>query len=88
MNGKLTRISLAKAGDGRTDWKRLRSLRDSELDEAIASDPDCLLLTDHFVSHSEARVLRHVLRAYRSGRLKPWIWTRPLRRSELRKISI
>ena len=86
MSEKLTRVSLAKAANGRTEWKRLRSLSDRELDLAISADPDCLVLADYVVSSGEARVLRHVVHAYRFGRLKPW--TRTLRRSELRKLAI
>jgi hypothetical protein len=84
MSGKFTRVSLAEAGNGQTDWKRLRALRESELEAAIAADPDCLALSPHVVSRTEARILRHVARA----ELKPWARTRPLRRSELRKLSI
>jgi len=86
MNEKFTRVSADEAGNGRTDWKRLRALRDSELDKAISTDPDAMTLSDHFASNSEQRILRRIVYAYRFGRLKPW--SRPLRRSELRDLSI
>lgn len=77
---------MEEAGNGRTDWKRLKALRDSELDDAISTDPDAMTLLDHLASHGEVRVLRRIVHAYRFGRLKPW--SRPLRRSELRNLSI
>lgn len=41
MNGIYTRIGLSEDRDGtRTDWARLRSLTDADIDAAIADDPD------------------------------------------------
>ncbi|HEY0026334.1 MAG TPA: DUF1508 domain-containing protein [Allosphingosinicella sp.] len=47
MSGSYTRIGLEEAGEGsRTDWQRLRSLSDAEIDAAIAADPDSYPIGD------------------------------------------
>ena len=41
MSGSYTRIGLDEDRDGaRTDWTRLQSLSDADIDAAIAGDPD------------------------------------------------
>lgn len=41
MNGKLTRIGLGVASEeGRTDWSRLVSLTDEDIDRAMTQDDD------------------------------------------------
>ena len=41
MKDKITRVSLGAAIErDLTDWKRLRSLTDEEIESAIANDPD------------------------------------------------
>lgn len=51
MSGKITKISLnealkAAASDSQTDWERLRSMSDEDIDAAIASDPDTWAIDD------------------------------------------
>ena len=40
MNETVTRRSLKEAVKGRTDWKRVDTLTDAEIDKASAADPD------------------------------------------------
>ena len=47
MSGSYTRIGLEEAGEGsRTDWQRLRSLSETDIDAAIAADPDSYPIGD------------------------------------------
>jgi uncharacterized protein YegP (UPF0339 family) len=46
MNEQLTRVSLGQAGNGNTDWDRVRTLTDAEIDAAISGDPDTFALSD------------------------------------------
>ena len=50
MNETVSRRSLKAAVKGRTDWKRVENLSDTDIDAAIASDPDAApaLDTDWF----------------------------------------
>jgi hypothetical protein len=42
MSGSYIKIGLDEDRDGaRTDWARLRSLTDADIDAAIVDDPDC-----------------------------------------------
>ena len=44
MSERITKIGLDEASNGgRTDWARLRSISDAELEAAIANDPDASL---------------------------------------------
>jgi uncharacterized protein (DUF4415 family) len=40
MNDKITKTSLGKGGKGQTDWKHVDALRDEDIAQAIAEDPD------------------------------------------------
>jgi len=50
MNGKRTGKVSARTG---TDWKRVRSLKDSQIREAIESDPDARGTTPEFWANAE-----------------------------------
>ena len=41
MSGSYTKVGLQEGSEGsRTDWQRLRSLSEADIDAAIAADPD------------------------------------------------
>jgi uncharacterized protein (DUF4415 family) len=40
MKDDVTRVSLGKGGKGKTDWKRVDAMSDTDITEAMASDPD------------------------------------------------
>lgn len=45
MSERITRVSLAAAGKGRTDWDRLASLDDIEITARALDDPDTIIAT-------------------------------------------
>ncbi|MBX9664820.1 hypothetical protein [Novosphingobium sp.] len=67
MNEQLTRVSLAKAGKGQTDWDRLRSLTDAQIDAAIAADDDSFALVDAELAALGNSPARYELRELKSG---------------------
>lgn len=72
MNGKPTRISLDEAVENsETDWKRLRSLTDEEIEAAVAGDPDSYLLEDIEEVGRRGASYRYEIYTDRSGR---WRW--------------
>src|SRR5688572_17798824 len=47
MNGRITRTSsTAPIGEDLTDWKRVRSLTDEQIEEAIRDDPESFCLEE------------------------------------------
>lgn len=70
MNGKVTRIGLDEDSKGSsTDWARLRSLTEEEIELAIAADDDAYRL-DEFLGRTGASY-RYVIYLDRSER---WRW--------------
>lgn len=56
MSGKFTRVSLPVANEGaRTDWTRLKSLSDAEIDAAMALDHDSYAIANHRLGHASGR---------------------------------
>ncbi len=47
MNETVTRRSLKEVVKGHTDWKRVDTLSDADIDAAIAADPDAAPALDH-----------------------------------------
>ena len=43
---RIVKLTLKSAGRGKTDWERVRSLTDKEIEESIRSDPDVAPLLD------------------------------------------
>ncbi|HEX6374889.1 MAG TPA: DUF1508 domain-containing protein [Allosphingosinicella sp.] len=72
MNGKPTKTGSAVAVDGsRTDWARVRSLSDEEIDAAIADDPDSYGIEEAELLGRKGASYRYELYCDRSG---GWRW--------------
>lgn len=75
MNEQLTRVSLALAGSGQTDWDRVAALTDAEIDAAIAADTDCYALSELEVASSSTVAVSggqasYVIRRMENGRFR------------------
>jgi uncharacterized protein YegP (UPF0339 family) len=56
MSGNFTRVSLPVGNDsGATDWQRIQSLTDGQIDTAIADDADAYALTTTQLGHQAGR---------------------------------
>jgi uncharacterized protein YegP (UPF0339 family) len=72
MSERITRISLAEASKGgRTDWERLRTITDEELESSIANDPDASLGPDGEMGRLAALVFRDTRGEWRWRLLGP-----------------
>jgi hypothetical protein len=74
MNEQFTRVSLAKAGSGQTDWIRVNALTEAEIISAIAEDEDAFALSDKDLALLLARLgtksPRLMIRSGRNGRFR------------------
>lgn len=51
----ITRVTLAQAKlmKGETDWERLRTMTDADIERAVADDPDTMMLDDEFFANAK-----------------------------------
>ncbi len=74
MSEQLTRVSLAKAGSGQTDWVRLNAMSEAEIIAAIIEDEDSFALSDKDLATVVARFgtksPRAMIRSVRNGRFR------------------
>ena len=71
MSGNFTRISLPVDNESSaTDWQRVKSLTDREIDAAIANDPDAYAVATTQLGHQAGRYHYRIFRDAAGG----WRW--------------
>jgi len=71
MSEKPTRMNLDEAGEGRTDWQRVRSQSDAEIDAAIAADSDADAVSEAELARFAAMRARYEVLQAETGM---WHW--------------
>ena len=85
MRDAYTRIDLAQAGKGLSDWEYVAALSEADIARAIAGDADTFAADENDLRDYASLKLSRIAIALKKGRLRRW--ARPLRRSELRALA-